>query len=566
MGSSTAISEGWQPAFDEVSRQSKQAQEVEGAGSVSGVRISNGYAVEKRSHSERFTREITLSSAAIDAANGSLHEKMSPWLSAVRNQPTSDGEPGMTSRTSWIGRLLSRDAAPIVSILPGEADEEADDVATVAALSFPQPTVKTVETEIAPIETDGCDASLANRLQQISGNWLVASDAVPATDIAEFKESHRLQNVAPEPVAIEGMPAVAEVVVVALESPAPVAKVTPRVRRGPAAWAISDKAINETAPAIAAPSPEAFISHALALGARCTPTFRELIEQTANLAAASTEVAGLESVPHVSEAEPFHSTTFKILGQVSEYAPSFDVIPPGLETTAQVGLHANLVTPAAEQAFEEPVPSIASMDTNETPRLPGRELVPEFVDIPPVPQTWKSTFEPVPDALDAEVPEFHFSDRYLVASKRQRTDVSAYAPYPPSSYELDDIEPAYLEASRSLNIGRWDPIPPLRPSLNGWRDRPSPVPAHRSDLGLHRSGAVKDGFNSHPPQRWIPEDILPVDPEPLSEPMLSRQWGLLSKFQQARISSSRPVAGGDAGKDTGRDADRPGPPYGDRRS
>ena len=570
----------WQlPAFNQVSKQSRQVQEVEGAASVSSVRTANDRAVEKLSHSERVTRENTLLSAAIDAANGSLHEKMTPRLSAGRNQPTSDGEPGMTRRTSWIGRLLSRDAAPIVSILPGDGDEEADDVATVAALSTSQPPVESTEIQKAPIETDGYDASLANRLQQISGSWPVASGAAPATDIAEFKESHRPQDVAPEPVVVEAMPAFAEVVAVALEATAPVAEVTPRVRRGPAAWATSDQATDEISADVPAPSPEAFVSHAPALEARRRPTFRELMEQTANLAAASAEVAGAEhaveetarfrpgeDVHQVAGAEPSRATTFMILGHVSEYAPAFEVITPELATEAPTGLPAEPVPPAAEPTLEEVVPDIASMDTNETPLLPGRELVPEFVDIPPVPRSWESTFELLPGPLDVEVPEFHFSDRYLEESKRQRTHVPAYAPYPPSPYELDDIEPAYQEASRSLNTGRWDPIPPLRPSLNGWRDRPSPVPAHRSDVGLHRNKAVKDGFNSYPPQRWIPEDILPVEPEPLSEPMLSRQWGLLSKFQQARISSSRPATGGEGGKDSGRDADRPGSPYGDRRS
>jgi len=33
-----------------------------------------------------------------------------------------------------------------------------------------------------------------------------------------------------------------------------------------------------------------------------------------------------------------------------------------------------------------------------------------------------------------------------------------------------------------------------------------------------------------------------VEPEPVPEPLLSRQWGLLSKFQQARQVSARPAA------------------------
>jgi len=54
----------------------------------------------------------------------------------------------------------------------------------------------------------------------------------------------------------------------------------------------------------------------------------------------------------------------------------------------------------------------------------------------------------------------------------------------------------------------------------------------------------------------------------LPEPALSRQWGLLSKFQQSRLSSGS-VKVSDAGKDTGRD-DRetyePGSSNGNRKS
>jgi hypothetical protein len=177
--------------------------------------------------------------------------------------------------------------------------------------------------------------------------------------------------------------------------------------------------------------------------------------------------------------------------------------------------------------------------------------------------------EPVAEPMAAEVPEFHFSDRYLEESKRQRDEPPAHDPYRPNPYELDDIEPVYQEASRSLNTGPWDPIPPLRPSMNSWRDRPSPVPTNGNGRSHYRQGAVQDAFNSYPPQRWIPEEIPPAapEPEPLSEPMLSRQWGLLSKFQQSRLSSSsRPDANSAEAPESSRNADRTGSPYGDRRS
>ena len=128
--------------------------------------------------------------------------------------------------------------------------------------------------------------------------------------------------------------------------------------------------------------------------------------------------------------------------------------------------------------------------------------------------------------------------------------VAASVPVP--VVEPDDIEPVYQEASRHLTTGRWDPIPPLRPSGNGWRDRPSPVPA--SNIGRRRDDVVAEELGSIPANHWIPERAAdPVPPtESLPEPMLTRQWGLLSRFQQSRNISSgtRPAGKAEAERET----------------
>ena len=575
----------WQlPVFAQVPGPPRQAIDAEFAPSMPGARPEDDEVVEKPSHTRLYAQEIALSAAAIDAANGSLHEKMTPRLSAGREQPTSDGDPGMTRRTSWIGKLLGRDAAPIVSILPETGGEAVDDVAPVAALSSSEPPVTPLETQTAPVGSDDYDASLANRLQQISGGWPVAAPA-QATDIGEFKESHRLQVVAPEPVAIEATPAITEAVAAPEEAPVPVAEVAPRVRRGPAAWATSDETTTEDTSEASRLSAEPVVAPIAAPEVRRRLTFQELIARTANQAAAPIEevvtdplVEGpaqpeiLEAAHQVAEPEPFHATQFPILGHVSEYvaaAPAVEAVAAEPLVEAHFEPAAAIVHDRTEPEFEEVVPEIAAMYAAEPAPEPFHQPVPEFAAVAALPQDWEYASEPLPEPMAAEVPEFHFSDRYLEESKRQREQVPTYDPYRPSPYELDDIEPVYQEASRNLNTGRWDPIPPLRPSLNAWRDRPSPVPANGNSASHQRNGAVKDGFNSYPPQRWIPEDIVPIEPErdPLSEPLLSRQWGLLSKFQQSRLSSSsHPVAGSEGAKDSGRDADRPESPYGNRRS
>ena len=107
--------------------------------------------------------------------------------------------------------------------------------------------------------------------------------------------------------------------------------------------------------------------------------------------------------------------------------------------------------------------------------------------------------------------------------------------------ESDDIEPVYQEASRHLTTGRWDPIPPLRPAGYGWRDRPSPVPPAKAPGERRRwSDFVQADVEVTPGSQWNAGRAAnpATATESLPEPLLTRQWGLLSRFQQARNISS----------------------------
>ena len=109
----------------------------------------------------------------------------------------------------------------------------------------------------------------------------------------------------------------------------------------------------------------------------------------------------------------------------------------------------------------------------------------------------------------------------------------------PAQYEADDIEPVYERASRYLTTGRWDPIPTLRPDENGWRERPSPIPPTNPAL----NGAERPGWTGADEDQDAWAASAAYRTEPLPEQLLTRQWGLLSKFQQARISSGQhPIA------------------------
>ncbi len=201
---------GWQlPAFDQVSAQPGPAPSIDQLTTPSIAPVAPEPAiepaavaqatqpevVENASHIGHFVLENMLPAKGIDAGNDSLHEKMTPGLSARRDQPTSGGDPGMTRRSSWIGKLLRRDAAPVISIIHDAEDDVPDSFAPEAVTSSsPSPS----EPESTQTATgDDYAASLANRLSQISGSWPVAAAHAPATDIATFKESHRLHILTP---------------------------------------------------------------------------------------------------------------------------------------------------------------------------------------------------------------------------------------------------------------------------------------------------------------------------------------------------------------------------------
>lgn len=184
-------------------------------------------------------------------------------------------------------------------------------------------------------------------------------------------------------------------------------------------------------------------------------------------------------------------------------------------------------------------------------------------DSEPEPHGWAAIQDEVHEVAVESV-NHSASEAITVAVREALPDIEVEAPHDvvampesprPTPFDVDDIEPVYQEASRNLNNSRWDPIPPLRPT-GIWRDRPSPVPVNAKGAGrAYVNGAVpvQDGFNSTPPRRWIPEaePAAAEEAESLPEPMLSRQWGLLSRFQQSRLVSSTDTAGDNQGDDHG---------------
>jgi hypothetical protein len=432
---------------------------------------------------------------AIAIANGTMHEKMAAKLSAHRDIRASSGEAGMTRKTSWLGRLLGRDEGPRFNIVPdadedGETPKEAVSIASTAAA-------------LEPEKSPEYDLPLASRLEQISKQRPAAPLAPPT---ALPPKNSRLQIV---PDAGSEEAAMRE------SAPRDLAKVAMyRIVKA------QDKPVEEAV----------------------LPELEQVALEPEQVAAAPVVEAPIAKSP-VAE-QPVRRLprplSFHQLRQAAETARAAAV------AERHEPVHEFVEPEAAVEAVAEPALGNVETPTGYEPELavaPAGEaevvarLEPEHV-------------EPI-HAQPIHVEAIHAQPIHREAVSEEPTPVAESGP--------DDIEPVFEEASRHLAGGRWDPIPPLRSTRSGWRDRPSPVPASNARV---ESGSPF-GYDRPDPlrRRWTGKDRegagwadevpagVATQTEPLPEPILTRQWGLLSKFQQARASGSRPATGDAAARE-----------------
>lgn len=480
-----------------------------------------------------------------------LREKITPTRSGLRHVQASDGDASMARKAGWIDKLLRRDSKAVVSIIP---DDDIKDLSSSSEDDYERPLanrlaqisgIRPLQPEISPISEIEPKSNLLKMVHQpapallLEQEPIVAASAEPeyiaevtdTVEVAAHQESPLwVAPIAPDQVAVvpEPLVVVPEPVVVLPES---VAEIKPPAARkfSPAAWATRDVAPPDTA-AVSASEPHR------------PYTFRELMEMTQNAKSAPVELTPVEPAPVAVEAEK--AIPLPILDHVSDYnltATTVEEVVPEPEVVA-----------AVEPVVVEAVSATAASHEIAVAVWHEELSVPES--------------RPEPPTVWAREPEYKFSEApkpFLDPFESRFVGSDVYRP----EDDMDDIEPVFQAASRSLTSGRWDPIPPLRPSLDAWRDRLSPMPVNRAGADYRKNGAVKDGFNSYTPQRWVPEEDVFVapEPEPLSEPALTRQWGLLSKFQQSRLGSSGSIPVATVGKDAGRDSDKPESKNGNRQ-
>lgn len=580
---------GWNlPMFDQVETTSTEtdeakeladrkrvlwdAQESFATGTHPLTQMVSG-SVENSALTSFYEPEKPVVRSSVDIQSTASHENIAPMLSARREESASNGDLVMTRKSSWFDKLLRRDSESIVSIVPTRDDED-DDIPVpgpVASTASKADDTKAVASASPAAADASYDAPLAARLDQASRQRPIATGASNVASISSgMRPSSRLQILPPEPVEPEPVepeqvehrtvvsatapdaPVFSHVdanVYVPVHAPEPIAEVVDAAEQGMTSPVEPETVVTTPEPAAAlettAPVVEpAFVPAVVELPKAMSPrrplTFQQLagMVELRDPASASAALVAKDAVVQAPvDAEPTH---------------------PDVEVS-------NEVIAAERQPFEVATPAVASESVPEAVAPMSEAVEPESA-----PVEWTPA-EPLAEqsgihAAEPDVAAGNMTDAdqsWALKPSHAASDESP-EPHRSSSFDSDDIEPVYREASRSLNHSRWDPIPQLRPSAISWRDRPSPVPLNGHGAGHHVSDQpIEDAFSQTTPPRWIPEDEPVVAAEPVVEPLLSRQWGLLSRFQQQRLVSPASGVGELAGNGDG-GADNAGSSHGAR--
>jgi uncharacterized protein involved in exopolysaccharide biosynthesis len=445
------------------------------------------------------------------------HEKIAPKLSALRKQ-TPDGDTPMSK--SWFSRFLRRDEEKVSIIPEGDDDDEPIDQAAFlesrisrSVKAYDLPLVK--EEEAAPVAKPE-DSSFSRRfvleslhepesaeapVEWNQAAWTDVKREEPAVEVAEHRAevapamaqtdlSHfREDYFDEEPSAEFKIPQE----LMAPWSAKPVLPPTPEEVIAQPVVAEHVHAAEETVLAQPAVAPE--------------PEF---------VAVSKPEPVVVEEPLPVAHAEP---ELVAIAEPEPESAPAVRVRPARPMTFHE--LAGETEAASAPVAVEPP----ARYEPVEVEPQTAHPIEPEIqAAVPEVPEEVAAVAEPV-----VEEPVVLHESAAKTDVVHKAAPAPARDPYAPPATRDPYAPPA--------GTSRWDPIPPLRPSDSGW-DRihaangfaPMPAPGapvqHEEDWHwTSRANEVRDEFEA---QHWD----NPESAEEAEEPILSRPWGLLSRFQQ----------------------------------
>jgi hypothetical protein len=541
----------------------------------------------KAAQAESRTEENIDQTAAIGAAKTLLREKIAPQLSARSEPRSTDGDARMARNISWLDRLLGRSAGPAYSIVPdndSRGDEGSEGEPEMPAEPARASESSTVWGRSRPeSKKEDYDLPLLTRLEHISRSRPVAPPAASKSAPARLSivpNEPEPETLVPEPhfaaeetVAAEPFhdvpgidrPFQAETVAHQFES---VVHTTETVADEPELMTALPTAFQ---PALSVPE-EFAASESYAASETGVHSIGSLMEAPAEVAVERAieptveEVAPVAAPVAAAPRGPRRPLTFQQLMGMAQHEPAAVAEAVPVESKpAEVTQWAAPVVAAAPRVVEAEelveaaapevhVPVAAAPEPLQAPGAAYDDSVVEEWPAPAVepmavaPREVVSDWMTMPAREDREDKDFEsiFRDPEPEPEAQQTADAES------DSY---DIEPVYREASRHLTTGRWDPIPPLRPSGIVWRDRPSPVPPATTN-GAGHGRWPENAADAATPAR-ASDPAFPTEPAP--EPVLTRQWGLLSRFQQARISSGEvPAAPKKDDSDPALDAVGPG--------
>ncbi len=234
-------------------------------------------------------------------------------------------------------------------------------------------------------------------------------------------------------------------------------------------------------------------------------------------------------VPEPVAPEPIHLASAPVAPE-----PVFEEpVAPVQEAPAYVAEPEPVPPPSQEApavpspwAYSEPVPSgpARPLSFHELSQLSQ----PVAAAAAPAEQHFEPAVKPVPEPItapeaQAQIPEYEPEDQPILEQPSPAEAVAYPATAPATSPEVWTPEP----------LNRWDPIPPLRAGEQPWRSSGSSrVAQQQSTRGVW--GNSDEPVRIPPTDRWVAAESVPPEAPPAesSDIVLTRRWGLLSRFQQ----------------------------------
>ncbi len=425
--------------------------------------------------------------------------RMSSQSGSSRSSGNEYGNEEASPARSWFQRIFQREPEPVVSILPDGEDEDDETPETPAVALAAR--VRDASRDDLPLREGHGTEPEGTVLSEPPHD--AQAELAMATPVASRAVAAAPLVAAPEPADVKKPVAVLESSMnlssLSVEEPpvlplplfSPAAE-PPAVPAGPTPGAVW-------------PKPVAFVPTASQPAASLESTVYAF---QAHAVAASAQVPAPGALP-------------ASMSGIKPAASPARPLPPVRSAPARPLSFLELSQLQTAAAVMQPEP--APVQHSEAATEPEHVWSPALAESPePVYAPAPEEVAPLPPEAPAEaVLQQHFEE----AAEPERE--AAVEPFFPR-------ESAAGPAAEEWNpapLNRWDPIPPLRSQQEPWHNSGSRRVAQSDPKGIWDGEAT---VRIPPSDRWVPAESLPVDAPPAeaNDVVLTRRWGLLSRFQQ----------------------------------